>query len=75
MAALKAAAKAEIESKKDKTKYSDCTRNELIEKSKEYKLPVKRKNQDMVDALLKYDEKHINEDEKNNSESENTDSE
>ena len=58
MSALKNARKADIDAKREKNIYSDFTRTELIEKCREQKLPVKRKNQDMVDNLLEYDVKN-----------------
>ena len=70
VSALKNARKAEIDANREKNIYSDFNRTQLIEKCKERKLPVKRKNQDMVDNLLEYD---INNNEKdsnvNNSDS------
>lgn len=55
MAAMKAAKKAQEDSLREKNKFSDSSRDELISKCKEYKLPVRRKNQDMIDALLAYE--------------------
>ena len=63
MSALKSARKADIDSKREKNIYSDFTRTQLIEKCRERKLPVKRKNQDMVDKLLEYDMKNKEEEE------------
>jgi hypothetical protein len=54
--AIKAAEKAAKKENEFKNAYSDLTRSQIIEKCKECSLPVKRKNQDMIDALLKYDE-------------------
>lgn len=54
-AAIKAAEKAAKKETEEKNTYSDYTRSQLIDKCREYKLPVKRKNQDMIDALLEYD--------------------
>ena len=54
---VKSTKKAEIKSKmSDSSKYGKMLRKELIELSKERNLQVKRKNQDMIDALKKYDE-------------------
>lgn len=55
MAAMKAAKKVHEDSLREKNKFSDSSRDELISKCKEYKLPVRRKNQDMIDALLTYE--------------------
>ena len=55
MAAMKAAKKAHDDSLREKNKYSDSTRDELISQCKEYKLPVRRKNQDMIEALLAHE--------------------
>lgn len=63
MSALKNARKADIDAKREKNIYSDFTRTQLIEKCRERKLPVKRKNQDMVDKLLEYDMKNKEEEE------------
>lgn len=62
MSALKNARKADIDAKREKNIYSDFTRTQLIEKCRERKLPVKRKNQDMVDKLLEYDAESKEED-------------
>jgi hypothetical protein len=72
MSALKNARKAEIDSKREKNIYSNFTRTELINKCKERKLPVKRKNQDMVDKLLEYDNEN-SEDNNENPEDNNND--
>ena len=58
MSALKNARKAEVDAQREKNIYSDFSRTQLIEKSRERKLPVKRKNQDMIDNLLDYDRTH-----------------
>ena len=63
MSALKNARKADIDAKREMNIYSDFTRTQLIEKCRERKLPVKRKNQDMVDKLLEYDMKNKEEEE------------
>ena len=51
-ASIKAAEKAAAKEAMEKTKYSDYCRSDLIAKCKEYSIPVKRKNQDMIDLLL-----------------------
>jgi len=54
---IKTTKKADLRSKiSDSSKYGKMLRKELIELSKERNLPVKRKNQDMINALKKYDE-------------------
>ena len=59
----------------DNSKYGSMSRKELIELSKERSLAVKRKNQDMIDQLKKYDEDHTEEeDQKQNQEEEQEDS-
>ena len=61
---VKSTKKAEMKPKtKDGSKYGKMIRKELVELSKERNLPVKRKNQDMIDALKKYDEVHETDDE------------
>jgi hypothetical protein len=42
----------------DASKYGNMSRKELVEHCKERSLPVKRKNQDMIDLLKTYDEKN-----------------
>ena len=74
MSALKNAKKAEIDAKREKNTYSDFSRTQLIEKCRERKLPVKRKNQDMVDCLLDFDKAHGEKSDDNISSAENSDS-
>jgi hypothetical protein len=57
-ASLKAAAKAVVDANREKNKFTDYTREELIQKCKEYKLPTRRKNQDMIDELLSHEDKN-----------------
>jgi len=57
MSALKNARKAEIDAQREKNAYSDHNRSMLIEACRERRLPIKRKNQDMVDNLLEFDKK------------------
>jgi hypothetical protein len=42
----------------DTSKYGNMSRKELIEHCKNRSLPVKRKNQDMIDLLKTYDDEH-----------------
>ena len=74
MSAMKNAKKAEIDAKRERNTYTDFTRTQLIEKCRERKLPVKRKNQDMVDSLLDFDKEHDNTSDGNISKSEKNDS-
>ena len=58
ISSMKAQAKAAIQASQPKTAYSNKTRKELIELCKSHNLPVKRKNQDMIDSLVEYDKKN-----------------
>ena len=54
----------------DESKYGSMPRKELVELCKSRNLPVKRKNQDMIDQLKKYDEDHEEKEESEDSENE-----
>ena len=57
MEAKRAAVQKSIE-EDPSNKYLHMSRKELIEASRNLRLPVKRKNQDMIDALKKADQMH-----------------
>lgn len=54
----------------DESKYGTMPRKELVELCKSRNLPVKRKNQDMIDQLKKYDEDHEEKEESEDSDTE-----
>ena len=57
VAAVKTTKKPEIKTKvTDESKYGSMPRKTLVELCKTRSLPVKRKNQDMIEQLKKYDE-------------------
>ena len=59
VSAVKTTKKQETKHKMvDNSRYGSMTRKELVELCKSRTLPVKRKNQDMIDSLKNYDNTH-----------------